>query len=179
MLVVGAVKWGRGATHLTPDEQITHITLWSLLAAPLLLGCDLSKLDSFTLDLLTNNEVIDVDQDPLGEPASRRAQQGSMARMQRLLKGTFAEGLIKSQTPTYGEVWARPLWDGTLAVGLFNLGPVPGPITATWSALGLTGPQPVRDLWQRKDLGEFDASFTAQVASHGAALLKMGKPNHE
>jgi alpha-galactosidase len=178
MLVVGVVKWGGpGPTHLTPDEQVTHITLWSLLAAPLFIGCDLSRLDQFTLDLLTNDEVIDVDQDPLGKAASRRARQGTGAMMQSLLKGTFVEGLVKGKQPaTYGEVWARPLWDGALAVGLFNCGPVAGPITASWPALGLTGPQPVRDLWQRKDLGQFDGAFTAEIPSHGAILLKIGKP---
>jgi alpha-galactosidase len=95
MLVVGMVGWGKPhPSRLTPDEQVTHITLWSLLSAPLLVGCDMSKLDSFTTSLLTNDEVLAVDQDPLGKPAGRRA--------------------------TDYEVWARPLSDGTVAKKVSN-----------------------------------------------------------
>src|SRR5262249_21260321 len=133
MLVVGKVGWGPRLhpTRLTPNEQITHISLWSLLSAPLLIGCDMSQMDKFTLDLLTNDEVLEIDQDPLGKPASRRAKDGTV------------------------EVWARPLWDGAVAVGLFNLGDEAAKVTARWSDLGLTGSQPVRDLWQQKSLGKF------------------------
>ena len=154
MLVVGKLGWGPTLhpTDLKPNEQITHITLWSLLSAPLLIGCDLSQMDQFTLDLLTNDEVLDVNQDPLGKPAGRRAKDG--------------------QT----EVWSRPLWDGTVAVGLFNRGLAAAQVTAKWSDIGISGPQPVRDLWQRKDLGQADGSFSASVPSHGAALVKVGKP---
>ena len=115
MLIVGQVGWGPNVqpTSLKPNEQITHITLWCLLAAPLLLGCDMTQLDPFTIDLLTNDEVLDVNQDPLGKQASRRAQ-----------------------TP-WTEVWAKPLSDGTLAVGLFNRGPVKAEVSASWKDLGL------------------------------------------
>ena len=153
MMVVG--KMGRSEnpvpTALTPNEQITHVTLWSMLAAPMLLGCDLSRLDTFTLDLLTNDEVIDVNQDPLGKQARRGAR------------------------TDWTEVWSRPLWDGTLAVGLFNRGPKRTEVVARWSDLGLRGRHPVRDLWQQKDLGVFGDSFTAQVPAHGAALVKVGR----
>ena len=154
MLVVGKLGWGPNLrqTNLTPNEQITHITLWSLFAAPLLLGCDLSQLDQFTLDLLTNDEVLAVDQDPLGKAAGRRAQEGML------------------------EVWARPLWDGTMAVGLFNRGVEKAKMTARWSDLGLEGKQPMRDLWRKKNLGVFEGSFSAEVPSHGAFLVKIGKP---
>ncbi|KPJ64916.1 hypothetical protein AMK68_00060 [candidate division KD3-62 bacterium DG_56] len=149
MLVVGKVGWGPNLhpTKLTPNEQITHITLWCLLSSPLLIGCDMSQMDQFTIDLLSNDEVL------LGKPAGRRAQEG--------------------QT----EIWARPLWDGTTAVGLFNRGSFGAEVTAKWADLGLEGPQPVRDLWQNKDLGTFDGSFGAQVPAHGAVLVKIGKPN--
>ncbi|HET7619598.1 MAG TPA: NPCBM/NEW2 domain-containing protein, partial [Vicinamibacterales bacterium] len=102
MLVVGKVGWGPRVhdTRLTPNEQVTHITLWSLLAAPLLIGADMSNLDQFTIDLLSNDEVIAVDQDPLGKAARRVSRDG------------------------WTEVWARPLEDGSTAVGLFNRGPV-------------------------------------------------------
>jgi alpha-galactosidase len=153
MLVVGKLGWGRNlhSTHLTPNEQLTHITLWSLLSAPLLLGCDLSQLDPWTTSLLSNDEVLDVDQDPLGKPAGRRSRDGLL------------------------EVWARPLWDGTTAAGLFNRGPVQATVTAKWSDLGLTGRLPVRDLWQQKDLGASDGAFATEVPSHGAVLVKIGR----
>jgi alpha-galactosidase len=153
MLVVGKLGWGPSIhpTHLKPNEQLTHITLWCLLSAPLLTGCDLSQLDPWTVSLLTNDEVLDINQDPLGRPAGRRSQQGMR------------------------EVWARPLWDHTTAVGLFNRGPERATVTAKWSDLGLKGRLPVRDLWQRKDLGSFDGSFAAQVPAHGAKLVKIGR----
>ena len=135
---------------LAPNEQLTHLSLWSLLAAPLLIGSDLSKLDQFTLDALSNDEVIDVDQDPLGIQGNRRAKDGDL------------------------EVWAKPLSDGTLAVGLFNRGSDPRAVVAQWSDLGLSGKQPVRDLWQKKDLGSFTDLFSATVPSHGVVLIKMG-----
>ncbi len=175
MLVVGEVKWG--PTHLTQDEQVTHITLWSLLAAPLLIGCDLSKLDPFTLGLLTNDEVIDVDQDPLGVSATRREQQGMEMHALRTLSKLFGiANLFDSIPDVWGEVWARPLSDGTLAAGLFNRGSEAGPITAHWKALGLNDAQPVRDLWRHQELGEFKDTFTATVPRHGAVLLKIGAP---
>jgi alpha-galactosidase len=154
MLVVGSVGWGveLHKSRLTPNEQMTHIGLWSLLAAPLLLGCDLTQIDPVTLRLLTNDEVLDVNQDPLGKQAAPVARDGLL------------------------EVWARPLWDGTQAVGLFNRGIEPAKIAAKWSDLGLTGRQPVRDLWQRKDLGTADGSFQAEVPPHGVVLVKIGRP---
>lgn len=137
---------------LSPNEQITHMTLWSLLAAPLLIGSDISKLSQFTIDALSNDEVIEIDQDPLGKQASRRAKEGSH------------------------EVWARPLWDGTTAVGLFNRGYEKADVTARWSDIGISGPQPLRDLWQHRDLGVFRDAFTVSVPAHGAVLVKIGRP---
>ena len=155
MLVVGKLGWGPNLkpTMLTPNEQITHITLWSLLSSPMLLGCDLSQMDQFTINLMSNDEVLDINQDPLGKPAGRKAK--------------------TDQT----EVWARPLWDGTTVVGLFNRGPAPTEVTAKWSDLGIKGLQPVRDLWQQKSLGKFDGSYSTTVPRHGAVLVKIGKPN--
>lgn len=154
MLVLGKVGWGPNLhnTHLKPNEQITHMSLWCLLAAPLLIGCDLSQIDKFTFDLLTNDEVLAVNQDPLGRQAWRVAQDGSL------------------------EVWAKPLEDGTLAVGLFNRRMERAQVTARWADLKLDGPQPVRDLWQKKDLGRFKSSFTAEVPSHGGVLVRIGTP---
>jgi alpha-galactosidase len=155
MLVVGKLGWGPHLhpTGLTADEQATHITLWSMLAAPLLIGCDLSEMDRSTLDLLTNDEVLDIDQDPLGKQAWRCA------------------------TSTLTEVWARPLSDGTIAVALFNRDDKASKATVKWADLGIGGSQPVRDLWQRKDVGTFGSSFSATVPAHGTVLVKVGQPD--
>jgi alpha-galactosidase len=109
-------------------------------------------MDQFTIDLLSNDEVIAVNQDPLGRQAKRITQDG------------------------YLEVWARPLWDGTVAVGLFNRGPEGANVSVRFSDLGLTGTQSVRDLWRRKALSPCNGSFGMYVPSHGARLLKLGKP---
>ena len=154
MLVIGTLGWGPNLrpSRLTPNEQVLHMSLWVLQAAPLFIGADLSKLDDFTLALLGNDEVIAVDQDPLGRAAGRI---WSDARR---------------------EIWARPLADGTMAVGLFNRGLHAAPVTVQWAQLGLQGRQPVRDLWQRQDLGVMQEGFTTTVPRHGAVLLKVGKP---
>jgi alpha-galactosidase len=154
MLVVGKLGWGPNPrpTRLTPNEQITHITLWSLLAAPLIIGCDLTALDPFTKALLCNHDVIEVDQDPLGRAATRRIVVGD------------------------AEVWARPLWDGTTAVGLFNRGHEKVQIVADLARLGYRSPQPIRDLWQMKDLPGKTMSLKGTVPAHGAMLFKVGKP---
>jgi alpha-galactosidase len=154
MLVVGKVGWGPSlhSTHLTPNEQYTHISLWSLLAAPMLIGCDMTQMDDFTLGLLTNDEVIAVNQDALGQQAKR----------------VWADA-------DDDEIWARNLQDGTKAVGLFNRGDMPTNIAAKWSDLGISGKQTVRDLWRQKDLGEFDGQFSADVGRHGVVLIKVGQ----
>lgn len=157
MLVVGKVGWGPSLhpTRLTRNEQITHITLWCLLAAPLLIGCDMSALDEFTVDLLSNDEVLDVDQDPMGMAAVRVAQEGTT------------------------EIWARPLSDGTVAAGLFNRGRVTAKVTAKWSDLQLSGQQLVRDLWLKKDAGSFADAYSCEVRAHGAAFVKIGNPRKQ
>lgn len=153
MLAVGVLGWGNlHPTRLSPNEQITHITLWSLLAAPLMIGCDLTQLDAFTMALLSNDEVIAVDQDRLGKGARRVAQ------------------VIKKHT----EVWARPLDDGALAVGLFNRADQRQTVTISWKDLSLSGQQPVRNLWSRKDLGIFEGEFSMEVPAHGAQMIKVG-----
>ncbi|MGC9055889.1 MAG: NPCBM/NEW2 domain-containing protein [Candidatus Saccharicenans sp.] len=153
MLVVGKVGWGPQLhpTNLTPDEQYTHISLWSLLAAPLLIGCPIEQIDDFTLGLLTNVEVLDVDQDPLGHQADR------------ISKGDDFE------------VWAKDLEDGSKAVGLFNLDAYEHKmVRVDFKELGLSdGPHRVRDLWQQKDLGNFTDYFEAKVAPHGVVLIKI------
>jgi alpha-galactosidase len=150
MLVVGMVGWGKlHPTRLTPNEQYTHISLWCLLCSPLLIGCDMAQLDDFTLSLLTNDEVLEVNQDPLGKQARRVSQADNL------------------------EVWAKEMEDGSLAVGLFNRGGSEKKVTANWSDLGLSGKQIVRDLWRQKDLGEFENQFSANVARHGVVLVRL------
>ncbi|MGO8689797.1 MAG: NPCBM/NEW2 domain-containing protein [Thermoguttaceae bacterium] len=144
-------------THLEPNEQVSQVSLWCLLAAPLLMSCDLSVMDRFTQALVTNSEVLAVDQDPLGRPAGR----------------------VKRDGPR--EVWARPLADGTLAVGLFNRENFAVTVRIDWPELKLSGPPPangypVRDLWQQKDLGRIAGGYETTVARHGAVLLKIGAP---
>lgn len=123
-------------TRLTPYEQYSHVSLFSLLAAPLLIGCPIEQLDDFTLNLLTNDEVIEVDQDPLGKPARFVAGQDGV------------------------QIWAKPLEDGSLAVGLFNTedfcktpqsyfrrgDEMPKQFILDFLKLGLTGKQKLRDL---------------------------------
>jgi alpha-galactosidase len=155
MLVVGYVGWSARVrpSRLSPNEQYTHISLWCLLCSPLLIGCDMTKLDDFTLGLLTNDEVLDVSQDPLGHQAGRIAKEGMQ------------------------EVWAKDLEDGSKAVGLFNRGEDDAVMTAKWTDLGLSGSNQVRDLWRQKDLGDFTGQFQASVQSHGVVLVKISKPH--
>ena len=112
-------------------------------------SCDMTRLDDFTLNLLTNDEVIEVNQDPLGRQAGRITQEGTR------------------------EVWAKPMEDGSMAVGLFNRSQREQTVTVTWSDLGITGQQSVRDLWRQKDLGKFTGQFQAQVGRHGVVLVKI------
>lgn len=151
MLVVGNVGWSANLhpTHLTPNEQYTHISLWCLLSAPLLIGCDMTHMDDFTINLLSNDEVLAVDQDSLGRQAARAAKDDLL------------------------EVWAKDLEDGSKAVGLFNRGEGEARVTAKWPDLGISGKQTVRDLWRQKDLGQFDNAFDANVPRHGVVLIKI------
>ena len=145
-------KGGTAPTPLTPDEQYTHVSLWCVLAAPLILSGDITRLDEFTLSLLCNDEVIEVDQDPLGKPGRRVSRDGLL------------------------EVWAKEMEDGNKAVGLFNRGETDATVTAKWSDLGLSGKQIVRDLWRQKDLGHFQGQFQAPVPRHGVMLVRLRAP---
>jgi alpha-galactosidase len=167
MLIVGNVTTGTELhpTRLTPDEQYSHVSLFSLLSAPLLIGCPIEQLDAFTLNLLTNDEVIEVDQDPLGKPARMVAEEDGI------------------------QIWLKQLDNGSFAVGLFNLGgfgtspqsyfrwgdETSKTFTFDFIKAGLTGKYKLRDLWRQKDLGEFDGSYKTAVRHHGVVLLKMEK----
>jgi alpha-galactosidase len=125
--------------------------MWCLLSAPLLIGCDMDKLDPFTLSLLTNDEVLEIDQDVLCRQALRVDKQGDI------------------------EIFSKPLEDGSIAVGLFNRGLINTNTVATWEKLGLNGKQIVRDLWRQKNIGVFEGKFETEVNPHGVVLLKIAK----
>lgn len=151
MLVVGMVGWGPKLhyTRLTPDEQYTHMSLWALLASPLLIGCDMAQLDDFTLSLLTNDEMIEVNQDPLGKPGMIVSQQGDVV------------------------VYAKPLEDGSMAVGLFNRGDTMAQGKLTWKSVGIRGEQTVRDLWRQQDVAKSNEEFVTEIAPHGVRFIKI------
>ena len=152
MLVVGKVGWSSSLrnSRLTPDEQYTHISLWALLAANMLIGCDLAQIDDFTFNLLCNNEVNAVNQDILGEQAHRDVVEDGV------------------------QIWSRNLADGGIAVGIFNLndGPMPVLLSGALGKIGIEDVATVRDLWRQKDIPT-DANYT--IPSHGVRLIKVKK----
>jgi alpha-galactosidase len=154
MMVLGVVNFGgkQHSSRLTPNEQYMHMTAWCMASAPLLLGCDLDKLDAFTLNLVENPEVLAIDQDSLGKQATLVRNQGNL-----LL------------------VYARPLEDGSKAVALYNLASKPVRMMVKWDELGISGEHSVRDLWREKDLGRSDDEFSMTVASHSAELVKISE----
>jgi alpha-galactosidase len=140
-----------GNGKLKPDENRTHMSLWVLLAAPLLAGNDLAQMPPETLAILTNREVIAIDQDPLGKQGDRVSEVGPL------------------------EIWAKPLKGGDEAVGLFNRNESTLPITLKLSDVGFAGGAKARDIWQAKDLGKIQGSYTANVPGHGVVLLRLSK----
>ncbi len=156
-ILLGSIMWD-GALKETPlrrDEQYTYMSLWALLAAPLIFGGDMTQLDDFTLGLLTNDEVIEVNQDPLGKQAAP---------------------VWRDKT---SEVWAKDLEDGSKAVGLFNRGDRPTTITARWDELGIKGRWKVRDVWRQWDFGVYEGWFTQRVNRHGAVLVRLSPAKPE
>ncbi|MBQ9191216.1 MAG: alpha-galactosidase [Bacteroidaceae bacterium] len=150
MLVVGKVGWGDNLreTRLTPDEQYTHITLWTLLASNMLIGCDIAQMDEFTLNLLCNNEVNAVNQDILGQQADRISKEGDI------------------------EVWSRPLADGTIALGIFNIGDKEQTVDMRTLIPAKEPLKTIRDLWRQKDLSTSELNCT--IPAHGCRYLKVG-----
>ncbi len=138
-----------GNGKMTTDEYRTHMSLWCILAAPLLAGNDLSKMTKSTIEILTNPEVIAVDQDAKGIQGHRVSQVGPL------------------------EVWVKLLADGSQAVGLFNRGESVNPVTVKFSDIGVSGSATLRDLWAHKDLGSFRDHYTASVAVHGVVMVKV------
>jgi alpha-galactosidase len=137
---------------LTAGEQYSYMAMWALMASPLIYSGDMSRLDEFTLNVLCNAEVIDVDQDPLG-------RQGRIAR--------------RSEDEL---VLAKPLEDGSIAVGLFNLSESERRMEIAFSDVdesASAGKRQVRDLWRQKDLGSFDGSFAATVPRHDVLMVRV------
>ena len=137
--------------RLTPNEQYTHIAMWSLFAAPLLIGCNLAEADDFTLGLLSNPEIVEIDQDPLGAAAAP-----------------------VSVNPFF-EVWARPLADGDIALGVFNPSgtqDVRAKIVFCRD-LGLVGSWSFRDVWRRRDMGDFRDFFEVELPAHMTYVYRI------
>jgi alpha-galactosidase len=141
-----------GNGGMNADEYRTQMSLWAIVAAPLLAGNDLTQMDDITRSILLNKEIIAVDQDPLGRAGDR----------------VWATGPF--------ELWARPLQDGAIAVGLFNRLGGPAQMTFKLSDIGWTGPALARNLWTHQDLGSIGGSFTTTVPRHGVVLLLLKKP---
>jgi alpha-galactosidase len=136
-------------TSLTAEEQYSYMSMWALMAAPLFYSGDITRMDDFTLNVLCNAEVIDVDQDPLGKQA-------------RVARKTDSEFVL-----------IKPLEDGSAAVGLFNLSEEPRTIALTLADAGLQGRVQPRDLWRQKDLPPSQDIFTASVPRHGVTLVRL------
>ena len=165
MMILGNVTTGSEMhpTRLTPDEQYSHISLFALLSAPLLIGCPIEQLDAFTLNLLTNDEVIEIDQDPLGKSARLISDEGGI------------------------QTWLKPMEDGSYAVGFFNTDDYgktphsffrwgtekPKNFNATFAKLGLKGKWRVQDVWRQKNMGVKETSFTTTIPHHGVMMYRL------
>jgi alpha-galactosidase len=165
MMILGNVTTGSKLhpTRLTPDEQYSHVSLFSLLAAPLLIGCPIEQLDAFTLNLLTNDEVIEIDQDPLGRSGRLVSEENDV------------------------QVWLKPLEDGSYAIGMFNINGYqktpqsyfswgdeqPKPYDLDLTKIGLNGKWKLRDVWRQKDIGDFSGKFTTSIRHHGVVMLRL------
>jgi alpha-galactosidase len=141
-----------GNGGMTGDEYRAHFSLWAMLAAPLIAGNDLAKMSEETRAILTNREVIAIDQDPLGVQAKRVAKDGD------------------------GEVWVRPLADGGRAVALLNRSSTPRRIAVRWTDLGYPAGLSLkaRDLWRARDLPRAKGGFEAEVAPHAVVMVRLG-----
>ena len=165
MMIVGEVAIGPvlHPTRLTPDEQYSHISIFSLLAAPMLIGCPIERLDSFTLNLLANDEIIEINQDPLGKPARLVVNENGI------------------------QVWLKPMEDGSYAAGLFNIDGYgttpesyfrwgdekPRNFEFDFASLGLKGKWKLRNVWKQKEEGVFSNFFKTSIRYHGVVMLRL------
>jgi alpha-galactosidase len=167
MMIVGNVSIGPilHPTKLTPDEQYSHVSIFSIAAAPLLIGCPIEQLDKFTLSLLSNDEIIAINQDALGNGGR----------------------LVKEENGF--QIWVKPLEHGEYAVGIFNIdyfGQTPVSYfkwgnekariyNLDLSKIGLVGKWKIRDLWRQKDLGIYTSNFTSKIPHHGVVVLRLSQ----
>jgi alpha-galactosidase len=137
-----------GNGGMSATEYRTHFSLWCMLAAPLMAGNDLRTMSGETRDILTNREVISVDQDPLGKQGTRAWEGGGI------------------------EIWTKPLENGGVAVGVFNRNSDERTASFPWTRIGLTSkPSSARDLWQHSDLDPVEAGYSGKVPGHGVVML--------
>jgi alpha-galactosidase len=141
-----------GNRGMSDDEYRTHMSLWAILAAPLLAGNDLRDTTPAVLEILTNREVIAVNQDKAGKQGHRISKSGDQ------------------------EVWSRPLADGGYAIGIFNRAAKPATFSLKWSDVGeKSAPTHARELWAHKDLAPIGEEYSATVPSHGVVMLRIAK----
>jgi len=140
-----------GNGGMTTTEYESHFSLWAMLAAPLIAGNDLSKMDADTVRILTNKDVIAVDQDPLGKQGTRKQKEGDL------------------------EIWVRPLQGGEFAAVLFNRGKTPADMKLKWDRLGLPADRKadVKDLWSKKVTKDVSGSYAGKVAPHGVIMVRV------
>ncbi|MDR7267421.1 alpha-galactosidase [Pelomonas saccharophila] len=140
-----------GNGGMTTTEYESHFSLWAMMAAPLIAGNDMSRMDADTARILTNKDVIAVDQDPLGKPGRRTVKEGDL------------------------EVWVRPLQGGEFAAVLFNRGKAPTDMKLTWGHLGLPADckVDVKDLWSKKVTKGVSGSYAGKVAPHGVIMVRI------
>jgi len=152
LLVIGIQGKGQasseqGALGCTETEYRSQMSLWCLLASPLMATCDVRSMDAATRDILTRHEVVAVNQDPLGRQAERKWAHDGV------------------------EIWVKPLINGTHAVGLFNRNDAESSCTVRFDELGLTSKQTLRDLWAGESLGLHNGTFQTTIPSHAVMLL--------
>jgi alpha-galactosidase len=140
-----------GNGGMSTAEYRTHMSLWAMLAAPLLAGNDLRNMNDETRGILTNKEIIAIDQDKLGQQGRRVSKEGG------------------------AEIWVRPLENGDMALALFNRSEAMVSVRALWEILGLKGKHKIRDLWTHSDMGSFRDTFSSQVAVHGVIMLRVAR----
>jgi alpha-galactosidase len=142
-----------GNGGMNADEYRTHMSLWSLLSAPLIAGNDLRTMTDETKSILMNTDVIAIDQDPAAKPVQLLSQEGKM------------------------EILSRPLQDGSMAVAIFNRGEEAAPGTVAWNSLKMGKKLKVRDLWKHEAVATTGDTYTASIPAHGVVLLRVSKTN--
>ena len=144
-----------GENRLTRHEMVAHMSMWALFPSPIQISCLLDDIDDFTLDLLSNEEILDINQDSLGQGVS-------------CIGKTLGQRTPDGAYDLHTRIYARPLADGSVAAGFFNLGK--GAVTIT---LPLHAKTRIRDPWALKDLGTFDCNFTVNVPEHGGRIFRL------